>query len=394
MNVLDPLFFIFLIVIGFNIKNLYPNFNSYERKILNYLFVFHVFISFAFYYTVSESGGDAIKYWYDIKTISFDELKILINEDFDPTFFIYLLNYIPSNVLDLSFYIGNLMYGVMGYWGFVIFLQILKYKIPHYQNLRNIRVFSIRIFPLLLFMPNLHFWSSGIGKDTIMFFTITLFIYALVKKKHRVFNIIFTIVFIFLTRQHILLFLVAGFGVGYILSSRIALYKKVFLGIIALIILIPLLSSVLEFAKIDNLNSNDIEEFSTTKADNLSEESGSGIDISSYPFPLKVLTFLYRPLFFDASSVLSLIVSLENAFYLILTLSLFKKGFFNRIRHADFFIKGNFYFFLISSCAFSLILGNLGIIIRQKTMVLVSFLLIVLYINSIYYLKNISNRKI
>lgn len=87
MSLLDSIFFFILLLIGFNIKSLYPNFNRYERKILNYLFVFHILMSFVFFYTINESGGYAIKYWYDIKTLSFSELKVLIQEDFDPTIF-------------------------------------------------------------------------------------------------------------------------------------------------------------------------------------------------------------------------------------------------------------------------------------------------------------------
>lgn len=170
-------------------------------------------------------------------------------------------------------------------------------------------------------MPNLHFWSSGIGKDTIMFFAIILFIYSLTNKKKRVLNLVLSVLLMFFVRQHMLLFLVLGFGFGYLLSSKAALYKKVSIGVIALIIVIPLLTSLLKLTEIESLNSSDIEEFSTSKAGSFSEDSGSGIDISSYFLPLKVLTFLFRPLFFDAPNAFGLIISLENAFYLVLTLS-------------------------------------------------------------------------
>jgi hypothetical protein len=385
MNILDPIFFFILLLLGFNIKNLYSNFDQYERKLLNYLFIYHIFLSFVFFYTVNESGGDAIKYWYDAKTLNFIELKTLVSKDFEPTIFMYLLNYIPSNILELSFYIGNLFYAVIGFWGYVLFLQILKAKIPNYSNLRKLKVASVSIFPVLLFMPNLHFWTSGIGKDTLLFFAIILFIFAFTKKKRRLTNVFFAAILSFLVRPHMLLFLVVGFGLGYVLSSNVAVYKKGFILFIGLLILIPLLSTVLEFVNLESLDTNTIEEFSTTKADNLSEDSGSAIDLSSYPFPLKLLTFLYRPLFFDAPNVLGLVVSLENTFYILLTLSLFKKSFFTKIKNANFFIKGSFYFFIISACALSLILGNLGIIIREKTMILVPFFIVIFYINSLFY---------
>ena len=48
----------------------------------------------------------------------------------------------------------------------------------------------------------------------------------------------------------------------------------------------------------------------------------SGIDISNYGLGLQLFTFIYRPLFFDAPGILGLIVSVENVFYLFITLRL------------------------------------------------------------------------
>jgi len=72
-------------------------------------------------------------------------------------------------------------------------------------------------------------------------------------------------------------------------------------------------------AKIEN-SDNAVEEFqdySTAQTDRL-EKSNSGVDMQSYPLPMKLFTFWFRPLFVDSPSILGLFSSAENLVYLLL----------------------------------------------------------------------------
>lgn len=63
-------------------------------------------------------------------------------------------------------------------------------------------------------------------------------------------------------------------------------------------IAIAILPLVLKYSKIEEASLVSFDKFSNAKAAVLSgSRTGSSIDISSYPFPLKVFTFLFRPLF-------------------------------------------------------------------------------------------------
>ena len=103
--------------------------------------------------------------------------------------------------------------------------------------------------------------------------------------------------------------------------------------------------------------------------------------MSSYPLPLKLFTFWYRPLFIDAPGVLGLIVSFENLLYLLLTFKLFQRGIFKFLRKSPMMVKMSLVVFFLSSLAMTFIMSNLGIIMRQKSMVMY-FLFFVIY----YYL--------
>src|SRR5690606_40547964 len=47
---------------------------------------------------------------------------------------------------------------------------------------------------------------------------------------------------------------------------------------------------------------------------------GSAVDLGSYSWPMRMFTYLFRPLFFDAHNFTSFLASFENLIYLILSI--------------------------------------------------------------------------
>src|SRR4051794_8522995 len=186
---LDVIVIIIFFVLGLNFKKFFPGFNLYDKKILTYLFFYHLIFGAAYYFFVLSNPADATLYWNVPKDYGFDAVKAQMLRD-SATGYIYLINYLPSNLLDLSFFTGFVMYSVLGYFGFVLFYKIVKENIPDFNKIRKFKIFSFPVFPYLLFLPNLQFWTSGIGKDTILFFCCMSFIYALNKYKKWFFLII------------------------------------------------------------------------------------------------------------------------------------------------------------------------------------------------------------
>jgi hypothetical protein len=126
---------------------------------------------------------------------------------------------------------------------------------------------------------------------------------------------------------------------------------------------------------------DDLHGFTTTRAEALSSEAGSGVDMAGYPLPVQLFTFWFRPLFIDAPNALGFIVSFENLLYLILAAKIVKKDFISFIRKAPAIVKTSFVIFFMTSLAMTFVMSNLGIIMRQKSMVMY-FLFFVIY----YYL--------
>ncbi|GHA53388.1 hypothetical protein GCM10007389_00670 [Pontibacter akesuensis] len=175
------------------------------------------------------------------------------------------------------------------------------------------------------------------------------------------------------------LFLGVGAVVGFFTGQeRVPLYQKIFVylafaGTLAL--------SYEEILAVANISvENPLESFDSFAADRAEDlaKAGSGVDMTSYPLPLKLFTFWFRPLFFDASGALALYISLENLLYLLLTWKLVDKGFIPFLKKSSSMVKMSLVIFISSSIALSFVMANLGIVIRQKSQVMYFLFFVIL----------------
>ena len=388
--ILDICITIIIFLIGFNLKNWFGGFSTFEKRILTKLFFYHFVIGIAFHFFIITNGGDATLYWEFPKLNTFSEIIDVIKSG-SASGYLFLINYFPSKILNLSFFTGNMIYTLFGYLGFIFLFKITKEQIPDLDSLKKIKFFRIPIYPWIWFLPNLHFWSCGIGKDTILFLCISLFVYSIFNFKKRWVLFVISIIFSLSIRPHIMLFLLASFGIGYTFDGRLKLYKRILIFLIFFAGFIVIFPYVLDFIKLENFEFNAIEEYTSTKAAKLNKEGAeSGIDISGYPLPLKIFTFLFRPLFFDITGILAILSSFENLILLLYSIFILLKKPFTAFKKGSYILKGMIIYFVIGSFAFSLILGNLGIMLRQKNQLFPLFIIFSFW-TLFYYIKKHKN---
>ena len=329
---------------------------------LKKLFLVHLLFGAYFCFFVR---GDASGYWRLAKYMSYSDFIKSLTED-QGTYFILALNYYPSNILDLSYFTGTMIYSLIGFIGLTYFFIIAVELIPNNPEYKG-----YYLFPMLFFLPNLHFWSCAVGKDTLLFFCIAIFTYGLLQPVKRLPLVILGLLLAYFIRPHMTLFMLLGFGMAFFSGKNISAVQRIlFLGVM-IGIAIAILPKVMEFAKIEEGTVDSFKEFSTSKATLLSTaSSSSAVDISSYPFPLKVFTFLFRPFFFDINGIPALLASFENLILLILSFTVIKNKPLQTFRNAPFVIQGMVYFLIIGTLAFSQSLGNVGIMIRMRNMFL------------------------
>jgi hypothetical protein len=271
------------------------------------------------------------------------------------------------------------LYSWMGYLGFIYAYLFFRENIPIKVNL----IKNIDFLTLVLFLPNMHFWTASLGKGAPIFLGLMMFAYAINKPKNRWFTLIIGSLLIYYIRPHVFLFIAAGTLLGYMTGrEKISFGRKVIIYTVMIGGLIIVQDSILGIAGLENSENlvEGFEEFADDRAGSLSD-AGSGVNMTSYPLPLKLFTFWFRPLFLDAPGVLGLIVSFENLIYLLLFLKILNKNFIKFLKDSPVAVKMSITVFFLASLAMAFVMSNLGIIMRQKSMVMY-FLFFVIY----YYL--------
>jgi hypothetical protein len=362
----------YLFIQSFAAKLSEENLNTLKK-----LFLFHIVFGAYFCFFVQ---GDAVGYWKQAKFMTYTDFIYSLTQD-QGTYFILALNYYPSNILDLSYFTGTMIYSLIGFIGLTYFYIIAVELIPN-----NPKFKGYYLFPLLFFLPNLHFWSCAVGKDTLLFFCIAIFTYGLMQPFKRMPMIIFGLLLAYFIRPHMTLFMLLGFGMAYFSGQNISVLRRILFFALMIGIAIAILPMVMQFARIEEASLESFDKFSETKAALLSKASaGSAVDISSYPFPLKVFTFLYRPLFFDINGIPSVLASFENLLLLVLSYTVLRNKPVQTFKNAPFVIQGMIYFLIIGTLAFSQSLGNVGIMIRMRNMFLPGLLIFIFWHFSYWY---------
>ncbi|MFC0263498.1 hypothetical protein [Fontibacter flavus] len=356
---------------------------------LHYLLFYHLFFSLFFTWYILNFGGDSKGYWGMVMEQVLIKGEITWFSYFGTsTTFILWLCYMPSKILGLSYLTGNILFGFLGFIGirYLFVLVATKFPVNHY-------VLNLPLFPLIFYIPNLHFWSSGVGKDSISFWAIAWFLFAIQEYKSRWWQAGIALFFAYYTRPHIGQALIGAIAIALVLGSEIKISYKIFLGALALIGTSYLSSTTLDFLEISDFSLDEM----TGKAEKTAFllKSGnvkSGVDISSYPWPLRIFTYMFRPLFLDAHNVMALLSSFENALYLYLSFFIYRNWTPEALRDMPVFLKTGIIMFIPITLAFANSLGNLGVIMRMKNMTMIYFLLFCFFL--IAYNKKLRYQKL
>jgi len=229
------------------------------------------------------------------------------------------------------------------------------------------------LLSLLLFLPNMHFWSASLGKGSVIFMGLMMMAYAVKSPVKRILPLLVGAFFVYMVRSHMLLFVIVGvlFGVLFGKDQKIGNGAKILLIVAGILFLTFGLKTVLGVAKLGDSENlvEDFQQFSTRRSEQLSS-SGSGVDMSNYPLPFKLFTFWFRPLFVDSPGALGLFSSFENLIYLLLFAKICNKRFWRFFKKAPYMVKMAALTFLLTSVAMTFVMSNLGIIMRQKAQVM------------------------
>ena len=360
---------IIIFILLFNsmlVKSISNNFHCTPKNYPWILFFFHALITIVYIIYSFDSNSDSWSYY--IVPHGRDDWFSMYESG---TKFISFLAWPFIKILDISFFGNMIIFAYLGYLGVLLFYltAIENVNVPRSPN---------KMGPIewVLLLPNLHFWTSSLGKGSVSLFAIGLFSFGLSRFNRRYITIIIAGYLVYMIRPHILLALVIGTMIGVFLTN--VGIKPIFKWLIFLLSLIAfsyLSKSVLKFTDSDSLNITSSSALSHRTSE-LSKAT-SGVDIQNYNQLEKVLTFWFRPLFFDRLGMFGFIASIENAFYIFMFLSIIRRLFVKWSKFNGLF-KIFLFSFVLGSVVLAQVSGNLGIALRQKTQFM-PFLFILYY---------------
>jgi len=370
---------VFLIILFFGLNQIfYSVFQKrhafFDKKKMNLLYLYHLVFYGVYLWYAYNNPSDSVNYYREISNHTGSWFELFGTD----TMFINFVSY-PFYAIHFSYEMIMLTFAWFGYLGFLYTYLFIREKIPI-----KVTVFKkIDLLTLILFFPNMHFWTASLGKGSAIFLGLMMFTYAIIAPKARMKLLIFASAIIFYIRPHVFMFVAIGAILGYMSGKeKIPLWQKLMVFVVMIGALVLLQDQILGVMNLQN-SDNILEDFEAAAEKNSEDlsKAGSGVDMSSYPLPFKLFTFWFRPLFLDAPNMLGLITSVENLMYLLLFFKICKKDFIKFIRKSPALVKMSLVIFFTASFAMTFVMSNLGIIMRQKTMVMY-FLFFVIY----YYL--------
>lgn len=331
--------------------------NKKDIKLIVVLFLWHTFFSVFYWYYSLSNTADATSYY--TKTF-------YLSPDFKPgTRFTETVSYFITKIIDSNYLNTTLVSNLFGTLG-LIFL---------YLSLKKFLVKINSLWLLVLFTPSMSFWSAGLGKDSISFMATCLFLYAITEAKFSKLIISFSFISMFMVRPHIAAIILLSFIIYFILKAKTHIIFKALTIPIILISSMITLQFVQQYVGLGDLSVEGIDKY-VNKRQGYNLEGGSSVDIASMSYPMQMFTYVFRPLPFEAHSIVALITSIENTILLLLLLYISFKSKFNlRILLKDKNLWLFTYAFLTCT-VLALTTANLGIATRQKWM----FMPVVLYL--------------
>ena len=209
--------FLFLINQGL-FQTLSKKHTWFSKKLMNSLYLYHLFFFGVYYtYTLFNRSDSTLYYerpqwgetWWEYFGTS--------------TTFIDFMGWPFINILGFSYEMMMVLFAWFGYIGFVYAYMFFRENIPI-----KIKVFNIDFLVLVLFLPNMHFWTASLGKGAPIFMGLMMFAYAIKNPKGRLVTLILGSLITYYIRPHVFLFVAAGTVLGYMTGKeKIPLWKKI-----------------------------------------------------------------------------------------------------------------------------------------------------------------------
>jgi hypothetical protein len=324
-------------------------------------FVFHAAAAFVYHEWVQTNTADTILYYFDPYSFYGEGIGL------GTQFVVYLVQFLKETIggTYLDYF---LLFQAAGFWGIAFLMRTLE------EVYLELGVEQPRLSYLILFLPGIHFWTSAIGKDAWLFLGCSLAVWSAMRLGRRFIPFGIAIVIMILFRAHIALLALTALAVAVLFERRVGTFAKIALLVSALAGAVFVLGTVESTFNVDIRSAESVGDFLQKQSEVTSQiEGGTAVVGASYP--VRLLSLLFRPFFFDAGGAFGLISSFENAFILFMAVTIFR--YFSEARalaRRVFFLRFAAVFGVVLALLLALVYYNVGLGLRQKMMFMPSLL--------------------
>jgi hypothetical protein len=330
--------------------------DSKSQRFTLFLCLYHLmFAAIAWQYS-SNNPGDAQRYWHltqhwtSYLNIGTDVVK--------------LINYPFAKILHLPYWTGFLIHSMISYAGiYELYKFALKYINPISSGSRYLLM-------LIFLLPNLHFWTSVIGKEPIVFLAITWILLKQYGRAYLSFKYIFGWLLLILIRPHVAMFLLISISLASVFSGKKLTRQKVILILASLVLSVGLYLLTMQL-----LNRNPFDIAYILQRNDASllafKRAGSYVPMIDYNFVERLFALNFRPVFSYSYSLFQAVLSMESImtlFIMLYAIYIYCRNY--RTTRPDMFTGIAMLFFLISSLFFIQRYSCLGIFVRTRIMYL------------------------
>mgnify|MGYP001229191830 CR=1 FL=1 len=354
------------------------------------LYYYHLFFSFLYLEYTFRNQADIFDYWY---TSEFYLQKLFYNMFVIPDNITNsLLHIVGSDTIlfvialfrffNFDFLSTNIIFNFIGFLGIINYFLIFR-KLSSLNN-----KFILFLSVIILFFPSLHFWSSSIGKDSLIFYAISLILLNFISH-NGIKSYILGFLIIILIRPYIGVFILTSYIFYFLINLNFNNLRNIIsLIVISLITFFTIfIASTHLSISFSDLNLNYISELLKT----VNEErrvnfinNENFVDVTSKNFVENLLFYIFYPFFTlnEINNMFLLILSIENL--IILSILLISIILFNLHNLDKSKIVTLVFFSFLTLLFLSSVTQNIGIILRQKWMIMPIIFSVVLSIISSY----------
>ncbi|MDN3690571.1 hypothetical protein [Cyclobacterium jeungdonense] len=366
MTLKDFIFILLLISlvflwIGKRSKN--KGYSQRQRNFLYALWVYHLGMGYLFYRYLLHHGGDSLRYW-NLQSIPIGESESWMAHWGVGTAFIQWVNFPFSHWLGFHFLSGTMGYATLSFFGFVPLMEWMGRRLQPLDS-------SLVIMGgfLLVFLPNVHFWTAGVGKEAFLWLGLVLVMTGTQNFPEKWGYLLLGLFLSLMVRP--IQGLILTLSVAGILPfhPKLRNYRRLLIPLAGSLIVGILAYRWIQGSLEYGFHFRWIGDLLDWQHRYLNSFGGnSSLPMADYSMVEKLAAVFFRPYPWEVKGFWSLAASLENSlFFLIVAIGGLALLLGKVKRSVPFFYRIAFVYGILLSLLFAFALNNLGVIMRMKS---------------------------